>query len=580
MGSHTDIAERKQAEAAMRLSSLVYQNSSEAMMIFETNGTIINVNPSFTRITGYTEDEALGQTPVTLSSGIQSSALYEEFWKELNSTGHWQGEIVNKRKNGDIYILRSSINSIYKEDGSILHFVALLQDVTEQKKNESLIWQQANFDQLTNLPNRRMFLDRLDHEIKSAQRTKTKIGLLFLDLDNFKEVNDTLGHKAGDELLKMAANRLTECIRDVDIVARLGGDEFIVILGNLTNELDIERVSQLILKTLKEPFYLNNEPAYVSASIGITTYPDDAENVDMLLKNADQAMYAAKQCGRDRYSYFTKSLEEAAEYRRQIGNDLRMALEEKQFWLAYQPIVHLTSGKIHKAEALLRWNHPINGFYSPDEFIPIAEETGIINDIGDWVFHEAVNQVKLWRESIHPNFQISINKSPLQFHHSTNNHRSWLEHLKELNIPTECIAIEITENLLLDASESVGNVLLEYSEAGIDISLDDFGTGYSSLAYLQKYDVDYIKIDRSFISELALHPKKIVLCKSIILMAHELGMQVIAEGIETKEQHDILKAMGCDYGQGFLFSEGVSANAFETFFDKYNYVNHLIEPRE
>lgn len=573
VGSHTNIAERKQAESAMRLSSLVYQNSNEAMMVVETDGTIININPSFTRITGFSEKEALGKTPAILNSGIQTAEFYKEFWKTLHSEGQWQGELINKRKNGEIYTQWISINSIYKEDGSILHFVALLQDITEQKRNENLIWQQANFDQLTGLPNRRMFLDRLDQAIKTARRRCMKVGLLFLDLDNFKEVNDTLGHNAGDELLKIAAHRLTRSVRDIDTVARLGGDEFVIILGNLTNILDIERIAQLILETLKEPFNLSNEPAYVSASIGITIYPDDAIKTEVLLKNADQAMYESKRSGRDQYSYFTTSLEEEIQYRRQVGNDLRMALKNQQFWLAYQPIIHLASGHIYKAEALLRWNHPVNGYYSPAEFIPIAEETGIINKIGDWVFHQVLKQVKLWREDLHPNFQISINKSPVQFHHPNNSHKNWLECLKHSSLAEQSIAIEITENVLLDANESVGNMLLEYSEAGIDISLDDFGTGYSSLAYLQKYDVDYIKIDQSFISELALHPKKIVLCKSIILMAHELGMKVIGEGIETQEQYDILIAMGCDYGQGYLFSKPVSANEFEILVTKAHHVN-------
>jgi len=329
LGSLTDITERKQAEEAMRLSSLVYQHSSEAMMVTEADGTIINVNPAFTRITGYTQEDALGKKPSILKSGVQTAAFYKEFWSALKGKGRWQGELVNKRKNGEIYSQWISINSTYKEDGAILHHVALLQDITEQKENEKRIWLQANFDHLTNLPNRRMFLDRLEQDIKKAHRSNMKIGLLFLDLDNFKEVNDTLGHEAGDELLKVAAKRLTECVREVDTVARLGGDEFVIIQGNLINEIDIERVGSSIVETLKAPFHLGNELAYVSASIGITIYPDDATTPEMLLKNADQAMYVSKRSGRNRFSYFTKGLEKTAQSRRQIGNDLRAALQDK-----------------------------------------------------------------------------------------------------------------------------------------------------------------------------------------------------------------------------------------------------------
>ena len=437
-----------------------------------------------------------------------------------------------------------------------------MQAEAARKENEVLIWQQANFDPLTNLPNRRMFHDRLEQEMKKSNRSGLPLALLLFDLDHFKQINDTYGHAMGDILLQDAAQRLGSCVRESDTVARLGGDEFTVILGELDDPDTVERITQDALRKLAEPFRLKNEVAYVSTSIGIAFYPADATDSSVLLKSADQAMYAAKNQGRNRHSYFTSSLQQAAHARWQLINDLRAALAGDQLRVYYQPIVELSSGVIHKAEALVRWQHPTRGLVDPAEFIPIAEDTGMIVDIGDWVFREAASQAAMWRASHHAAFQISVNRSPVQFHNDDNIH-AWSDHLQKLGLPGQSIVVEITEGLLLDTNVAVTDQLLAFRDAGMQVSLDDFGTGYSALAYLKKFDIDYLKIDRSFIHNLTPGSNDMALCEAIIVMAHKLGLKVIAEGVKTIEQRDLLAAAGCDYGQGYLFSEPVPAEQFE-----------------
>jgi diguanylate cyclase (GGDEF)-like protein/PAS domain S-box-containing protein len=544
----------------LQLALLIYQNSSEAMMVTDADGTILTINAAFTRLTGCAQEEVIGKNPTTFSN----HAFYDTVWQEIDDTGHWQGEIVDRRKNGESYTKWLTINTIFNEDDSVHRRVVLFYDITEKKKTEELIWQQANFDTLTGLPNRRMFLDRLDQDIKKAHRAGMPLALLFLDLDRFKEINDTLGHGMGDLLLQEAAKRLVHCVRESDTVARLGGDEFTVILGELDEPGCVERVVQDILRKLSEPFQLGEEMVYVSTSIGITLYPDDADNIEALLKNADQAMYAAKQQGRNRCSYFTPSMQEAAQARMRLANDLRGALSGEQFRLYYQPIIELATGAIHKAEALIRWEHPKVGLVSPADFIPVAEETGLIIEIGDFVFQEAARQCQIWRTAFHPSFQISVNKSPVQFRNERTLH-NWTDQLKALGLPGQSIVVEITEGLLMDANTLVTDKLLQFRDAGIQVSLDDFGTGYSSLSYLQRFDIDYIKIDQSFVRHLAPGSNNMALCEAIIVMAHKLNMKVIAEGVETAQQRDLLSAAGCDFGQGYLFSRPLPATEFESF---------------
>jgi diguanylate cyclase (GGDEF)-like protein len=465
---------------------------------------------------------------------------------------------------GSIRWLRIRFKSQVDELGRKLKLTGVSQDITEKKHSEEKIWQQANFDPLTGLPNRRMFQDRLKYEIKKSHRDGLPLALMFIDLDKFKEVNDTLGHDKGDILLTEAARRIARCVRESDTVARLGGDEFTVILSELEDTGSVERIAHAIINSLVAPFQLGEDSAFVSASIGITLYPNDATNLETLMSYADQAMYASKSAGRNRFSYFTPSLQEAALNRMRLINDLRSAVSEEQFHLHYHPIVELSSGSIHKAEALIRWQHPVRGMISPGEFIQLAEESGTINEIGDWAFRKAAQQVRHLRDTHHPEFQISINKSPIQFHNDEHYFKEWLPHLQQLGLPGQSITIEITEGLLLDATSAVQSKLLNLRDAGIQVALDDFGTGYSSLSYLKKFDIDYIKIDRSFVRNLTATSDDMALCEAIIVMAHKLGLKVIAEGIETSTQRHLLAAAGCDYGQGHFFSHPLPPHEFET----------------
>jgi diguanylate cyclase (GGDEF)-like protein/PAS domain S-box-containing protein len=438
-------------------------------------------------------------------------------------------------------------------------------DITERKRSESLIWEQANFDALTGLPNRRLLRERLEQEIKKSRRDGLQLAILFIDLDHFKEVNDTLGHDSGDQLLIEATRRIKECLRESDTVARMGGDEFTVVLAELFDVVSVERILQKLLLTLATAFRLGDEQVFVSASIGVTMYPLDATAIEDLFKNADQALYVAKGAGRNRFSFFTPALQEAAQTRVRLASDLRTGLAERQFRVVYQPIIEMSTGAIHKAEALIRWDHPQRGLVSPAEFIPIAESSGLIVDIGQWVFQQAAAQVLLWRQSLNPDFQISINKSPVQFNRGGNTNQPWSHQLQALGLPGQAIVVEITEGLLLDTTSSVADQLLDLRDAGIQMSLDDFGTGYSSLSYLQKFDIDFIKIDQSFVRHLIPNSTDLALCKAIIVMAHALGMRVIAEGVETVQQRDLLAEAGCDYGQGYFFSKPISAVEFQAF---------------
>ncbi|MBI3524483.1 MAG: EAL domain-containing protein [Betaproteobacteria bacterium] len=562
-GTGRDISERKKAEESMLLASMVYQNSGEAIMVTDPDNAIIAVNPAFERVTGYAAAEVIGNNPRMLGSGTHDSYFFQAMWDSIIGNGHWQGELWGRKKSGELYAKFFTINTIPNPDGSVHRYVALFSDITERKKSEELIWQQANFDTLTGLPNRRMFHDRLEQEIKKAHRASLPMALMFLDLDRFKEINDTLGHDMGDILLKEASRRLSSCVRESDTVARLGGDEFGIVLGELDDPGNVERIAQGILRKLADPFQLGIETVYISASIGITLYPEDATGVDSLLKNADQAMYAAKRLGRNRTGYFTPSMQEIAQSRMRLANDLRGALDGKQFHLAYQPIVEFASGAIRKAEALIRWRHPARGLINPMDFIPISEDTGMINDICEWVFHEAAQQAGQWRVTQHSGFQVSINLSPACFQRSEGIHGTWLKHLRKLGLPGQSIAVEITEGLLLDASASVIEQLLALRDMGIQVALDDFGTGYSSLSYLKKFDIDYLKIDQTFVRNLAPASDDLALCQAIIVMAHKLDLKVIAEGVETEAQRVLLAAAGCDYGQGYLFSKAVAAEEFE-----------------
>ncbi len=551
-------------DSEQRIRSL-FDSVDEGIATISDIGTIELFNPGAEQMFGYKSKEVIGKNVSVLMpepyrsqhDGYISAYLHSH---EAHVIGIGR-EVTGLRSDGTQFPMELRVSEFYL-DGQH-QFIGIMRDITQRKKTDEALWVQANFDTLTGLPNRHMFYDRLTQEIRKSQRSGLPMALLLLDLDRFKEVNDTMGHAQGDVLLVEVARRLIECVRDTDTVARIGGDEFTIILPELKNITRVELIAQNLVTKLADPYQLGEERAFISASIGIAFLPEENADAYVLLKNADQAMYVAKNEGRNRYSYFTASMQETAKTKMKMINDLHDALLKQQFLVLYQPIVTLTDGSINKAEALIRWQHPERGLVSPEEFIPLLEETGMIIDIGTWIFRQAAAQAALWRAQYYAEFQISVNVSPVQFHYFGADFAAWFNYLKELGLSGQSIVAEITEGLLLDASSSVTSQLLAFRDAGISVSLDDFGTGYSSLSYLKKFDIDYLKIDQSFVRDLASDPNDMALCEAIIVMAHKLGLKVIAEGVETMEQRNLLNEAGCDYAQGYLFSRPLPAAEFE-----------------
>ncbi|QID17549.1 EAL domain-containing protein [Nitrogeniibacter mangrovi] len=561
--------DRKQSDEALRLAASVYEASSEAVLVVDPDNRIVAVNPAFTETTGYTLDEVIGQDPKVLASGRHDASFYREMWQSIVTTGSWRGELWNRRKNGDEYVEWVSINTVLDEAGEVQRRVAVFSDVSERKAAEEMVWRKANYDSLTGLPNRQLFLDRVEQALVKAERDHEVVALLFIDLDHFKDVNDTLGHEAGDRMLQEAARRIRACVRQSDTVARLGGDEFTVLLTAMDNSVVVERVVQSITERLAEPFGLGAESAYVSASVGITLYPQDGQTVQMLFKQADQAMYAAKAAGCNGYSWFTPAMQRAAELRHDLAKDMRVALAEGQFELYYQPIMALAGGRVDKAEALIRWHHPVRGQIAPAVFIPIAEDTGLINDIGAWVFAEAIRTAARWnagcRDGAPARLALSVNKSPREFM-GTQADEAWVGRLEAAGLPPGALIVEITEGLLLDDRAEVTDKLQRFRSMGLQLALDDFGTGYSAMSYLQRYDIDFLKIDRAFVKHLANSERDRAIAEAVIAMAHKLGIQVVAEGVEDAAQQAILANAGCDFVQGFLCAPPLPAAQFEARF--------------
>ncbi len=538
----------------------------DAIIEIDSAGNITHWSHQAASMFGWDEGEAVGRP------------LHKLIIPEHLRDAHLQGmqryrpgisaPIVNKRfetqalrRDDSQFPIELTVSSIELQDGSA--FCAFIRDITEQKQAAALLKNLAHYDNITGLPNRVLFQDRLLQETKQSRRTGLPTALMFLDIDHFKEINDTLGHAQGDALLQQAAERLSACLRDTDTVARFGGDEFVVILSQLHDLDSINQIAERMLESMSAPFHLQDEVAYVSISIGIAIFPIDTDSCETLIKNADQAMYLVKKSGRNNYTYFTSSMQDAAQSRRQLTNDMRGALAARQYRIFYQPIVRLTSGRIEKAEALLRWQHPVYGLMLPDEFIPIAEETGLIGAIGEWVYQTATEQAARWQQRHDRPFQLSINQSPSQLLQNGPGLVAWCRELQGGKRSGECLVVEITEGMLMEASEDISKVLLAYRDAGIQIALDDFGTGYSSLSYLSRFDIDFIKIDRSFVSNMTASNEDFSLCEAIVAMAHKLGIQVIAEGVETEMQKTLLTEIGCDYAQGFLFAMPLPAEEFE-----------------
>ena len=556
-----DVTQLKQTEDQLQLAAAVFEVASEAIMVCDGDNVIETVNTSFTDITGYQADEVVGESPSLLKSGRHNDQFYADMMTSLQRKGRWEGEIWNRRKNGEIYPQWLSIKTIHDEHGKIIRYISLFSDITSRKKNEERILYQANYDALTGLPNRSLFMDRLQRAVIRAERAGTQIALLFIDLDRFKNVNDTLGHAAGDLLLQEASRRLTSLVRRTDTVARLGGDEFTIIIQDLTDFVLIENLVEKLLDKLSAPYELDQNVAFVSASIGITVYPNDGKNVEELLKNADAAMYQAKDGGRNLSQFFTVEMNNAANERRALETALHQALEREEFVLHYQPIVDAKTRELISCEVLLRWHQPEHGNVFPDKFIPLAEDTGLIIPIGEWVLKQACREAMFWAKNNDAPPKVSVNLSTRQFKRS-NVVDLISETLKATGLPANRLTLEITESLLIADDQSIIDQLNGIRELGCDLSIDDFGTGYSSLSYLRRFPITTLKIDRAFIMDLPDDEEAIALVSAILSMAQSLNLKVVAEGVETKEQLEYLNGEGCEFIQGYYFSPPLPIEAF------------------
>jgi two-component system CheB/CheR fusion protein len=564
-----DITEKIAAEEKLRLSASVFEHASEATLITDAKNRIISVNPAFTAITGYKSEEVIGQTPHMLNSGKHSKDFFKHLWEVLLSTGGWQGEIKNRRKNGDIFTEWLSINVLKDDEDNVIRHIAVFSDITDAKVAQETIERQATFDNLTGLPNRHLTIDRLKQMLGFSRRSNRMFAVMFMDLDHFKLVNDALGHAAGDELLIKTAMRIKDVLRDSDSVGRMGGDEFVVLLGNLISIEDIIPIANKLLTEIRKPLEVAGHSVLTGASIGITVYPMDGDSPETLMKNADSAMYEAKKNGRNTFRFFTHQMQDEANKRHWIDTELSTAVEQNCLHLYYQPILHLESMSLSGAEALLRWQHPVKGFIPPDVFIPVAEQNGMIGKLSQWVFDTGMKDWERWIRESGSRQALAINLSAAQF--VTPEHMNQLlELLRSSKLAqSNQVTIEITESLRLSDNEEYVEILKLLRQCGCKIAIDDFGTGYSSLSYLKRMPIDIIKIDKSFVRDMTSDPVDAATVRAILQMASAFGMKTVAEGVETEEQLAFLKAHGCDYAQGFLFSKPVPFADFEKYANKF-----------
>ncbi len=562
-----DITEHKRTEETIRTLSHAMEQSPVSVVITNLDGHIEYANRGFERSSGYSAEEILGRHTRMFGSGNTEAAVYRELWSTISNGKSWQGEFQNRRKDGSLFWEYAHISPILDGQGRIRHYLAVKEDVTLRKVQEEKILHQAHYDSLTGLPNRFLALDRLSQIIRAAQRENHQSAVLFLDLDDFKKVNDTLGHEVGDQVIEEAARRVRWAIRDEDTVGRLGGDEFIVLLDHLHERGDAQRVAEKILAAFRTVFRLGEREILLTASIGISIYPDDGDTAKILLRNADTAMYYSKSVGRNAFNFYTDAMNQDVSRRLELEEQLHTALENDEFHLLFQPIVNIHTQGIVGAEALLRWNSPKLGQVPPTEFIEIAERTGRIVPIGEYVLRAAIQQVGHWHDYNGQTFRVAINVSPVQFKDGDFLNRVGAL-LEEYRLPGRFLEIEVTENVLLSEKINSVEILNGLRDLGISLSMDDFGTGYSSLSYLRHYHFDTLKIDRSFVRDITTDPDDRELVVATISMAHSLGLKVIAEGVETAEQLAILQAEKCDFAQGYYFSKPITAQALERFFMK------------
>jgi len=561
---YDDITATRRKEAALREAAAVFQNIRDGIMITDATGTIIEVNPAFTEITGYRNDEAIGRSSGMLQSGRHDAAYYDVMWGSLRATGFWQGEIWNRRKDGEIYAEWLTITAVVNDHGEPHRYIAVFTDISRVKNAEDRADFIARHDSLTGLPNRSLIAQRCGPALEQAQRRGRKLALLILDLDLFKNINDSLGHEFGDRLLVAIAERFKTRLRGGDTLVRLGGDEFAVLMEDIADAADAAILARGLLDTLEAPFAIDNiDDVFISASIGISVAPDDALDQSVLMRNADAAVFLAKSRGRKTFRFYTESLTTLAHERLSLESRLRKAIEAEHLVLHFQPLIHARSHTIIGAEALVRWNDPEQGLIAPMRFIPVAEDSGLIAPLGAWVLKAACRQMKQWLEDGRPLQTIAVNMSPRQFA-LQDVPELVRQTLAETGLAPEFLELEITEGILMEHGEGAIAVLNKIRQFGVRLSIDDFGTGYSSLSYLKRFPIDKLKIDQSFVRDITTDSSDAEIVTTIIAMARSLKLSVLAEGVETVEQHRFLEALGCDYYQGYLFSRPVPAATFPT----------------
>ncbi|PGH55831.1 GGDEF domain-containing protein [Azospirillum palustre] len=563
-GTVQDITERKQHEEKIRLLATVFDSVADGILIVDPELTVQAINPAYEIMTGFQREELLRKPLVLFAPGSHEREFVDAIWTTARQAGRWQGEVTSFRHSGDAFAAALSVTSVRAPNGVLEHYVLTIADISQRKSQEHQIRYQASFDRLTDLPNRWLVCERLEEAIVRAQRTKSKVAVAFLDLNRFKQVNDTLGHHAGDELLKLVARRLRNCTRMTDTVGRLGGDEFLIVAPDAADRSAGARLVEKVLYSMSEPFSVHNQELFCGASIGIAFYPDDGETADQLLRNADLAMYHAKRNPEHKYVFYDNGMRERSGFTLGLESDLRRASGGDEFELHFQPKIDLDGNRTIGAEALIRWRHPVRGVVSPAEFIPLAEETGLIWEIGAWTLIESCRRLADWIRRDLPIPSVSVNLSPRQFQDArlVGFVRSVVE---SAGIPADRLELELTEGAMIGDIEKAVTILNGLKDIGVRLSIDDFGTGYSSLAYLKRFPIDTLKIDRSFVRDIVKSTTDPAIVGTIVNLAESLGFDTIAEGVETQEQADMLRQQRCTRIQGYLISRPLPIDQFEAF---------------
>ncbi|MBF0621156.1 MAG: EAL domain-containing protein [Magnetococcales bacterium] len=556
-----EIQERTEAVNELKLAAKVFENASEAILITDANTTIIEVNNAYLQITGYEREEIIGANPRILKSGQHEKAFYQKLWSHVEKFDEWTGEIWDRRKNGQAFPSRLTINAVRDNDDNLTNYVGIFSDISEIKAGEQRLEKLAYYDPLTHLPNRLLFKERLVHEINKADRSKIRLAVMFIDLDRFKNVNDTLGHAAGDKLLIIVGKRILSCLRRSDTVARLGGDEFTVILNGIDREEDIAHIAESIINALQRPAILSGQEVFIGASIGIGLFPTDGEDFDTLTKNADIAMYQSKKAGRGVFRFFKEEMNAWTTHQLQLESNLQRALERDEFRVVYQPKICIVSHQVVGMEALIRWQHPEHGLVSPGEFIPLAEETGLIGPMSDWVMKTAFAQTHKWNQTLETPLSVAVNLSARQFQ-SANLIETIQDHLNTSGLLPHLAEIELTESMMIADLDAAIETLTNIRKMGVKLAMDDFGTGYSSLNFLKKLPITTLKIDQSFIRDLKFNSPDETIVAAIIAMATSLKLDVVAEGVEKLEQLNFLSQHGCPTIQGYYFSPPLGPDKF------------------